>query len=85
MEEEAQGAHHHRRFPEGRADGARTAVGQVDPLDGAHTLADLAAIMPARPGGIMLPKARGRADVELLDRYLSALEVANGIEQGSTR
>lgn len=58
---------------------------RVNPLDGPHTLADLAAIMPAHPGGIMLPKARGRADVELLDHYLSALEVANGIEQGSTR
>jgi len=58
---------------------------RVNPLDGPHTLADLAAIMPARPGGIMLPKARGRADVELLDHYLSALEVANGIAQGSTR
>jgi citrate lyase subunit beta/citryl-CoA lyase len=58
---------------------------RVNPLDGPHTLADLAAIMPARPGGIMLPKARGRADVELLDHYLSALEVANGIEQGWTR
>src|SRR5512139_436241 len=52
---------------------------RVNPLDGPHTLADLAAIMPAHPGGIMLPKARGRADVELLDHYLSALEVANGI------
>jgi citrate lyase subunit beta/citryl-CoA lyase len=58
---------------------------RVNPLDGPHTLADLAAVMPGRPGGIMLPKARGRADVELLDHYLSALEVAVGIEQGSTR
>ncbi len=33
----------------------------------------------------MLPKSRGRADVELLDHYLSAFEVANGIEQGSTK
>ncbi len=57
---------------------------RVNPLDGPWTLQDLAAIMPARPGGIMLPKARGRRDVELLDHYLSALEVANGIEQGST-
>ena len=40
--------------------------------------------MPARPGGIMLPKVSGRKDVEVLDRYLEALEVANGIEQGST-
>lgn len=57
---------------------------RVNPLDGGDTLVDLAAIMPGKPGGIMLPKARGRADVELLDHYLSALEVANGMEQGST-
>ncbi len=58
---------------------------RVNPLDGPHTLTDLAAVMPAKPGGIMLPKSRGRADVELLDHYLSAFEVANGIEQGSTK
>ena len=58
---------------------------RINPLDGPHTLSDLAAIMPARPGGIMLPKARGRADVEALDHYLSAFEVAHGHEVGSTR
>ncbi|MFC1437734.1 CoA ester lyase [Streptacidiphilus sp. N1-10] len=58
---------------------------RVNPLDGPHTLADLAAVIPARPGGIMLPKSRGRTDVELLDHYLSALEVSAGIEQGSTK
>ena len=58
---------------------------RVNPLDGPHTLADLAAVIPSRPGGIMLPKSRGRADVELLDHYLSALEVSAGIEQGSTK
>lgn len=58
---------------------------RVNPLDGPHTLADLAAVIPSRPGGIMLPKARGRADVELLDHYLSALEVSAGIERGSTK
>lgn len=58
---------------------------RVNPLDGPHTLADLAAVMPGRPGGIMLPKSRGRQDVDVLDHYLSALEVANGIEQGSTK
>ncbi|MBO9724366.1 MAG: CoA ester lyase [Novosphingobium sp.] len=57
---------------------------RVNPLDGPHTLDDLVAVMPARPGGIMLPKVYGRQDVETLDRYLEALEVANGIEQGST-
>lgn len=58
---------------------------RVNPLDGPHTLADLAAIMPGRPGGIMLPKANGRADVERLDHYLSALEAANGIPVGETK
>ncbi|MEU5880604.1 CoA ester lyase [Spirillospora sp. NPDC047279] len=58
---------------------------RVNPLDGPHALADLAAVVPARPGGIMLPKARGRADVEVLDHYLSALEVAAGSERGATR
>lgn len=57
---------------------------RINPFDGPHTLLDLAAIMPAAPGGIMLPKVYGRADVEKLDHCLSALEVANGIEEGST-
>lgn len=57
---------------------------RVNPLDGPHTLDDLVAIMPARPGGIMLPKVYGRADVELLDRYLTAFEAAHAIERGST-
>jgi citrate lyase subunit beta/citryl-CoA lyase len=57
---------------------------RINPFDGPHTLKDLAAIMPARPGGIMLPKVTGRHDVDRLDHCLSALEVANGIEEGST-
>jgi citrate lyase subunit beta/citryl-CoA lyase len=58
---------------------------RINPLQGPHALADLAAIVPMRPGGIMLPKACGRADVDKLDNYLSALEVAAGNEQGSTK
>ena len=57
---------------------------RINPFDGPYTLLDLAAIMPANPGGIMLPKVYGRADVEKLDHCLSALEVAYGIEEGST-
>ena len=57
---------------------------RINPFDGPYTLLDLAAIMPANPGGIMLPKVYGRADVEKLDHCLSALEVANGIAEGST-
>ena len=58
---------------------------RINPLQGAHALVDLAAVVPGRPGGIMLPKARGRADVELLDHYLTALEVAAGIEPGTIK
>lgn len=57
---------------------------RVNPLDGKWTADDLAIVMPARPGGIMLPKSRGRADVEELDPQMTALEVENGIEPGST-
>jgi citrate lyase subunit beta/citryl-CoA lyase len=56
---------------------------RINPFDGPYTLEDLAAVVPAHPGGIMLPKVYGRADVEKLDHCLSALEVANGIEEGS--
>ena len=58
---------------------------RINPLQGPHALADLVAVVPGRPGGIMLPKSRGRADVELLDNYLTALEVAAGIEPGATK
>lgn len=57
---------------------------RINPLDGEWTLGDLVAIMPARPGGIMLPKVYGRQDVETVSNYLSALEAANGIEEGAT-
>lgn len=58
---------------------------RINPLDGPHTLADLAAVMPGRPGGIMLPKVDGRADVEMVDHYLSAFEAAYGVEPGTTK
>src|SRR5579859_1148467 len=52
---------------------------RINPIQEAHGLADLVAVMPAAPGGIMLPKPRGRADAELLDHYLTALEAASGL------
>ncbi|MWA02502.1 CoA ester lyase [Actinomadura sp. LD22] len=73
-------------FLRSRPDGGRDRLWvRINPLDGPHALADLAAVMPARPGGVMLPKARGRADVEKLDHYLSALEVSAGTGEGSTK
>jgi citrate lyase subunit beta / citryl-CoA lyase len=56
---------------------------RINPFDGPYTLGDLAAVVPAHPGGIMLPKVYGRQEVEKLDHMLSVLEVANGIEEGS--
>src|ERR1700761_2267722 len=58
---------------------------RINPIQGPHALADLAAVMPAAPGGIMLPKPRNRADAELLHHYLTALEAAAGTAVGSTR
>jgi citrate lyase subunit beta/citryl-CoA lyase len=58
---------------------------RINPLQGPDALEDLAAVVASRPGGIMLPKARSRADVEVLDHYLSALEVAAGSPRGSTK
>jgi len=58
---------------------------RINPIQGPHALADLAAVMPAAPAGIMLPKPRGRADAELLDHYLTAFEAAAGIAIGTTK
>jgi citrate lyase subunit beta/citryl-CoA lyase len=58
---------------------------RINPIQGPHGLLDLVAVVAGRPAGIMLPKARGRADVELLDHYLTALEVAAGLEPGGTQ
>jgi citrate lyase subunit beta/citryl-CoA lyase len=58
---------------------------RINPIQGPHGLADLAAIMPAGPGGIMLPKPRGRADAELVGHYMTALEASAGLSVGSTR
>jgi len=71
-------------FLRAQADRSRLWV-RINPLRGPNALADLAAIVSARPSGIMLPKARGRADVEVLDNYLSALEVAADCSPGSIR
>lgn len=58
---------------------------RINPIQGAHALADLAAVMPSAPGGIMFPKPRGRADAERLDHYLTAFEASAGIALGATR
>ena len=58
---------------------------RVNALDTGMTLGDLAAVMPGRPDGIVLPKCAGAADVNHLALYLDAFEAASGTEQGTTR
>jgi len=58
---------------------------RINPIQGPHALADLAAVMPAAPAGIMFPKPRGRDDAQRLDHYLTAFEAAAGTAIGSTR
>ncbi len=58
---------------------------RINPLTTPDAARDLAAVIQSGPGGIMLPKACGRADVEELDRQLLPLERAAGNAAGSTR
>jgi citrate lyase subunit beta/citryl-CoA lyase len=58
---------------------------RVNALDTAMTLQDLAAVMPAAPDGIVLPKSRGGDDVRQLALWLDAFEAAAGSSPGSTR
>ena len=57
---------------------------RINPITTHDCIADLAAIMPAHPGGVFLPKAEGAADIVQLHHYLTALEAANGIPVGHT-
>src|SRR5687767_56966 len=55
---------------------------RVNALDTGRTLGDLAAVMPGRPDGIVLPKCEGAASINHLALYLDAFEAASGTEQG---
>ncbi len=55
---------------------------RVNPVGTAHHLADLAAVVPARPAAIMVPKCAGGAELAVLDRQLAALEAAAGVPEG---
>ncbi|MDO8431178.1 MAG: CoA ester lyase [Candidatus Binatus sp.] len=58
---------------------------RINPLSDEKALPDLAAIVAGTPDGILLPKTTSANDAMLLDHYLSALEVREGIEAGSIR
>ena len=58
---------------------------RVNALDTGMTLEDLAAVMPAAPDGIVLPKCRSGDDVRHLAMWLDAFEAAAGTKAGSTQ
>jgi citrate lyase subunit beta / citryl-CoA lyase len=58
---------------------------RVNPFDTGLTLADLAAVLPGAPDGIMQPKADGPDDVRRLSHCLDAFEAAHGLVCGSTK
>ncbi len=65
--------------------GQQQAWVRINPLQTDLALKDLAAVMPGRPDGIVLPKPLNARDVIQLDHFLSALETREGIALGSTR
>lgn len=65
--------------------GAQLRYVRVNALDTGLTLGDLAAVMPARPDGIALPKCTDAAQVRQLSFWLDAFEAAAGIGIGTTR
>lgn len=56
---------------------------RVNPLDSDMILADLAAVVPARPAGIVLPKANSPAELTTVAHYIDILEAEHGIPGGS--
>jgi citrate lyase subunit beta/citryl-CoA lyase len=58
---------------------------RINPIDTDDAEADLEAVMPAAPAGIMLPKPHSAADVKQLAARLDRLEAQHGIASGSTR
>ncbi|HEX7742784.1 MAG TPA: CoA ester lyase [Sphingobium sp.] len=52
---------------------------RVNPLDGGLTDADLDAVIPARPTGIMLPKAEGAASIADLDKRMRMRGDSDGL------
>lgn len=77
--------------PEARALAAEYLTGKdnvwvrINPIDTEDAVADLDAIMPSSPAGIVLPKPRGAADVVRLSEQLDGLEARHGIAAGQTR
>ena len=58
---------------------------RINPIDTDDSIADLDAVLPGAPAGIVLPKPRSAADAVVLAERLGDLEKKYGHEPGSTR
>jgi citrate lyase subunit beta/citryl-CoA lyase len=58
---------------------------RINPIDHAEAGADLAAIMPVGPAGIVVPKTRSPGDLDLLGRRIGTYEAEHEIPVGSSR
>ena len=58
---------------------------RINPVDTGDALDDLVCVGPARPDGIILPKARSGADLERLDHWLEMLEAGHGFDRDSIK
>jgi citrate lyase subunit beta/citryl-CoA lyase len=58
---------------------------RINPVDSGEALADLQAVMPAAPSGIVLPKARSADDAARLATKLDELEGRYEVAAGTTR
>jgi citrate lyase subunit beta/citryl-CoA lyase len=58
---------------------------RINPAETRDALEDLASVVPTRPDGILLPKARSGADLHRLDHWLEVLEAEHAVEAGSIK
>jgi citrate lyase subunit beta/citryl-CoA lyase len=72
------------RETQSRSDAPRVYV-RVNSLESGMIDADLDAIMPCRPHGVVLPKSRSGMDVQHLAAKLAVHEAENALPDGSTR
>lgn len=70
---------------QGRKGGPPARWVRINPLDTQLWREDLAAVMPGRPDGVMVPKAAGPEQLQALAAELQAMEQRNGMAPGSTR
>ena len=58
---------------------------RINPLDSEHVFDDLAAIIPLKPAGIMLPKPDGPVDMETLSNHIMRLERRHRLPEGAIK